>query len=551
MLDIILNSASDAMLIMDKDNLVVRANQAFERLTGYSSPEVCGSDPAFLDSGRHEDGFFAEIRALLDAEGSWTGNVWNRCKDGRIQLFRTTIRKIVEDAGKTVHFLMIFHESLTDPMNDHSENHDFLTGLPNRRLFMDRMDQSLISARRAGNTVALLLVGLDRFSRINEGLGHNFGDLVLKETAARLSKCIRQSDTASRLEADRFGLITPISSLDDSVIVAEKVLKAVNAPFVIEKHRLFINSSIGISLFPTDADSVKELEERAFSAMRYIKGEGGNQYQFFASEMNIKAKRRLDLETGLRRAIDNEEFEVYYQPKVDACSNTIVGAEALVRWNDPYRGQIPPDDFIPLAEETGLITQIGYWVLRNACQQNKAWQDRGLKPVRIAVNVSGCQFIKPDMVEKVTDILDETGLAAKYLELEITESMLLSDVDEMIARLQRLRDLGIHVSIDDFGTGYSCLSYLSRFPISTLKIDRAFIKDLATNSNMAEIARTIIGLSQGLKLEVVAEGVESQEHIDFLLKNGCEMVQGFYFSQPMPAAEFEELLKNGYTKNSD
>jgi diguanylate cyclase (GGDEF)-like protein len=389
---------------------------------------------------------------------------------------------------------------------------------------------------------------LDGFAIINDGLGYKFGDSLLKSVVVRLESCIRSSDTVARLDGDRFALVLQVASADDGVKIAEKLVQAMKQPFIIDGREVGVTASIGISLYPADGENVDVLAKRAESAMRHAKKAGGGRYVFFANDMNMKAKMRIEMEGNLRRAIQQKEFLLYYQPKVDVETQQIIGMEALIRWNDPVKGIISPTVFIPVAEETGLIEQIGLWGLREACFQNKRWQDNGLQPVRVSVNISGRQFSSSDIINNIKEVLDASGLSSKYLELEITESLLMTNTEDNIQKLQQIREMGCHLSIDDFGTGYSSLSYLTRFPISTLKIDRAFIHDIETNKNTAEITLAIIGMSKGLKLEVVAEGAETIKHIDFLRKHGCKTAQGFYYSRPVPAEEFEKLLAIGFIK---
>jgi len=422
---------------------------------------------------------------------------------------------------------------------------DPLTGLPNQALFLDRVERALLQANRTGGTVALVILGLDRFILVNDALGFSAGDRLLVEVGKRLSECVREIDTVVRLEGDKFALVMALAGQDDSVIVAEKVMTAIKVPFSIDNSEVAITCSLGIGLFPQDSAEATLLIKHSETALHHAKLSGRNQYQFFSQQLNQKARARLDLEARLRRALANNEFMVYYQPKVRAGDSAIVGAEALVRWQDPEFGMVPPGEFITVAEETGMIEEIGAWVLRESCRQNKIWQDYGLSPICISVNVSARQFRNRLFIEAVAAILRDTGLQPDWLELEITESMLMRDIDATVARMSGLRELGIGLSIDDFGTGYSSLSYLNRFPITTLKIDRAFVIDVDTNPKTAEIARAIIGLSKGLNLKVVAEGCELPGHVKFFSDNGCFTVQGFYFSRPLPAAEFEEMLRKG------
>ena len=421
--------------------------------------------------------------------------------------------------------------------------HDPLTGLPGRDLFPDRISQAVLQANRIGASVALMIMDLDRFSLVNDALGQAAGDSLLIEVSRRIKAGVRVTDTVVRLDGDRFGLVMAITGVEDSVNIAEKILRVVKEPFLIDAQEVVATLSIGISVLRVDADAAEQLTRNAEHALHFAKTSGRNQYQFFSKDMNRKARSRLELETRIRLALANEEFIVYYQPKVSVDSDTIVGAEALVRWLDPQRGIVSPSEFIPVAEETGQIEAIGNWVLLKTCEQNKLWQDLGLAPIKISVNVSARQFRSRSLHDNVVDILERTRLDPAWLELEITESMLMHDVDMAVSKMTALRDLGIGLSIDDFGTGYSSLSYLGQFPITTLKIDRAFIADVDTNPKTAEIARAIIGLSRGLNLQVVAEGAEVAAQVRFLTQHGCDTVQGFYYSRPVPADEFERMLR--------
>lgn len=467
--------------------------------------------------------------------------------DGHAHTHALDIRSIEDTDGGPSQFLaVILSESIQDGTTTHDDRlvgHDPLTNLPDRSLLADRVAQNILNAKRSDKSIALLVMGLDRFTVINDALGYAGGDQLLKEVADRLSEVIRSSDTAARLDGDKFAVMTPISAIDDSVIVAEKVLKAVRQPFEIKGEEVVVTFSIGISIYPTDGETFDELLKDGLSAMQHAKTGGGGEYRFFASEMNTKAKNRLALEKRMRLALANEEFVLFYQPKMDVNNNRVKGAEALIRWRDPEHGMVGPGEFIPIAEETGLILDIGTWALRQACQQTRVWQKAGYMPIRMSVNVSAHQFRARDLLDHVNKALSDFELDSKWLELEITESMVMSDVDAAIARMQAVRDLGCGLSIDDFGTGYSSLSYLSRFPITTLKIDRAFVHDVQENENTKEIARAIIGLSRGLNLEVVAEGAEILEHVEFLKDNGCDVIQGYFYSKPLEADAFEAMLE--------
>ena len=542
LLDAVFATTSDAVFVTDGSGHIERINKAFERLTGYTQEDLLGSAANELFfSGRADD---APDDLFANPDGLDLTDVQARTKTGNVHIHGLSISPI--GRGDTVENFMAI---VTKPVALERENgslvgHDELTELPNRSLLSDRADQAILNASRDGKSIAMLVMGLDRFGVVNDALGYGAGDTLLRGIADRLKQVIRVSDTAARLDGDKFAVMTPISANDDSVIVAEKVLKATKEPFDIDGEEVVLSFSIGISIFPQDAQTSELMIADALSAMQHGKTRGGDQYQFFATEMNAKAKSRLDLEKRLRRALQEDEFLLYYQPKVDVETDRVKGAEALIRWMDPDEGMIGPGEFIPVAEETGLIGEIGNWALYAAAQQNKTWQDMGYEPVRMAVNVSPQQFRARDLYDRVVDVLKTTQLDPQWLELEITESMLMDNVEEAIARMQSFRDLGVGLSIDDFGTGYSSLSYLSRFPITTLKIDRAFIHDVQVNQNTAEIARAIIGLTHGLDLEVVAEGAELEEHVQFLKDHGCDTIQGFFYSRPLEASAFEAMLKS-------
>ena len=539
LVDSLLANIRDAVIVAAPDGRIMRISKGFEAVTGHVGHEA---GPSALALGKH---FMAEALAPDALGRPWHGTA--RCGDGSDRNFEVTVSAVAGDGGLPRFYLGLVlplaAEAVPAAIETGRFGYDTLTGLPNRDLFIDRVGQTVLRANRVGGSVALMMMGLDRFTLVNDALGHAAGDRLLVEIARRLKTCVRETDTAVRLDGDRFALVLAIADVDDSVIVAEKVLSSVKEPFNLDGQEVVVTFSIGISVLPVDADSGANLIKHAEHALHYAKTSGRNQYQFFSKDMNRKARSRLELETRLRRALANEEFVVFYQPKVSADRDAIVGAEALIRWMDPERGMISPAEFIPVAEESGQIEPIGSWVLRKSCQQNKLWQDAGLTPIKVSVNVSARQFHSRTLLDKVVEILAETRLDPKWLELEITESMLMNDVDGAVRKMKALRDLGIGLSIDDFGTGYSSLSYLGRFPITTLKIDRAFIADVDTNAKTAEIARAIIGLSRGLNLEVVAEGAEVAAHINFLRDNGCDTVQGFYYSRPVAADEFEKMMR--------
>jgi len=536
-LEQLFSASFEPVVATSRENRIVVANGAFVDLVGQASVEELEGlnvlellDQAYL---------LPLIQERLDADTHLLQDIIIADSNGSELPYKLRVSQLPDGER-----LWIFNpHSKYDRSRD--AQFDRLTGLPSQFLFEDRAEQAVITAKRHGKSIALLRMGLDHFNRINEGLGHKHGDEVLKEVASRLQHTIRNSDTVARLSGDQFGFIMAITAIDDSILVAEKVLEAVNRPLKIDEHTVTLTASIGITLYPDDGKDMSVLLQRAESAMRHVKGSGGHNFQFFAAEMDQRARARIELENRLRSALSNSEFVLYYQPKVDIESGHIVGAEALIRWIAPEKGMISPLDFIPVAEESGLIVPIGRWVLEEACRQNKQWLDQGLSPVKVSINMAAPQFRDRHIVQQVKEVIEGSGLPAEYLEIEITESMLVGDIETVIEKLNGIRELGIDIAIDDFGTGYSSLSYLSRFPITTLKIDRAFIHDLETNKNTAEIARAIIALSKGLELEVVAEGAENAAHIDFLKQQGCSTVQGFFYSRPVEASVFAELLKTG------
>ena len=428
----------------------------------------------------------------------------------------------------------------------HMAHHDALTGLPNRALFRDRLTHAMAQADRYHQILAVLFLDLDRFKAINDTLGHNVGDQLLKIAAERLRSCVRDCDTVARLGGDEFTIIVDdIVEVRDAAVVAQKILDTLSQPFNLHEHEVFISVSIGLTLYPNDDENADNLLRNADSAMYRAKEYGRNNYQFYVADMNVKARERLMLESQLRRALDRNEFTLYYQPRVDLSSGKVIGAEALLRWRHPDRGLVPPVQFIPILEETGMIIPVGEWVLQQASQQNRAWQDLGLPKIRMAVNLSVRQFIQKELADSILSIIERAGLAPEYLELEITEDLLLEHNQTNIKTLTKLRNRGVHISIDDFGTGYSSLSYLKRLPIDTLKIDQSFLRDIENDPDNKAITSAIIAMANSLHLNVLAEGVETEEQLAFLRAQGCNEIQGFSFSKPLTAEEFEKLLVDG------
>lgn len=427
----------------------------------------------------------------------------------------------------------------------HLANYDTLTGLPNRNLLHDRLQQAIAQAARQENSVGVLCLDLDRFKGINDSLGHNVGDKLLKMVAGRLRMCVRESDTLARIGGDEFVIVLRLVSDEDGISnAASKILSVISEPFSLEEQELYLTASVGVAVYPTDGADAHTLLKHADLAMYQAKDMDRNNFQFFSSDLNVKVMERMVLENSLRRALERNEFQLYYQPQLDVVRREVVGFEALLRWKHPDLGMIAPDKFIPLAEETGLILSIGEWVIRTACHQAKAWQDAGLKQVKMAVNLSGRQF-RMQLDQVVEGILRETGLDAHWLELELTESILMKNFSQNQELLQALADMGCKLSIDDFGTGYSSLAYLKHFPLGRLKIDRSFVRDIIHNPDDMAIAKIIVDMAHTLKMQVTAEGVEDQEQLELLKSFGCHEMQGFLFSKPVPADQAGQLLHNG------
>jgi diguanylate cyclase (GGDEF)-like protein len=426
---------------------------------------------------------------------------------------------------------------------NHLAYHDALTDLPNRVLFEDRLTQALASAQRSGQRLCTMFLSLDRFKKINDTLGHALGYRLLQEVSERLIRCVHEGETVARFEGDEFALLlTQISDTETVIEVIQNIKEALSLPFTIEGHELFMTTSIGISLYPDDGADAPTLLKNAGAALYLTKERGGDNYQFYTADMNAKALKRLALENNLRRALERSEFEVHYQPQVDINTRRVVGVEALVRWRHPELGLVSPAEFIPLAEDTGLIVPLGEWVLRTACAQSQAWQAEGLAPLRVSVNLSARQFQQQNLSDIVARVLQETGLSARYLELELTESSIMKNPESAVRTLGELKAMGINIAVDDFGTGFSSLGYLKRLPIDTLKIDQSFVRDMTTDPDDAALVMAIITLAHNLRLDVIAEGVETEEQLRFLHLLRCDAWQGYLFRRPLPPKAFEELV---------
>jgi diguanylate cyclase (GGDEF)-like protein/PAS domain S-box-containing protein len=544
---IFLNSV-EGIFITNSQHKIIRVNPGFCHITGYTAEEVLGKTPSILKSNRHDRKFYEQIYDSLDTTGSWHGEIWNRRKNGEVYPQWLSIIVLVDQNSADKEYIAIFSD-ITNLINknetiQNDAHHDSLTGLPNRLLLHDRLEFILNLARRNKRVVAVLLLDIMRFKMINDTLGYTAGDALLQTLGLRLSSSIRDIDTVFRSGDDEFAIILDDVNEPDAVSkVAKRIIETCSLPFTIADQELYATVSIGISIFPSDAKDHEGLLKNAEDAMIRAKELGINNYQHYKPAMNNRAVEQLTLEHNLRKALMQQEFVIYYQPQVDLKTNEIVGIEALIRWKHPERGMISPGEFIPIAEESGLIIPIGEWVLRTACSQTEQWRRLYKKDLTISVNLSARQFLQQDIVSTVRTILDETGLPPRHLELEITESLGMKNPELTLRTLKELKQMGIHISIDDFGTGYSSLSYLKKFPIDTLKIDRSFVSDIQIDPNDAAIVLAIIALAHSMHLKVIAEGVEKIEQAEFLSLHACEEMQGYLFSPPIPGAEFAKLFE--------
>jgi diguanylate cyclase (GGDEF)-like protein/PAS domain S-box-containing protein len=515
-------------------------NPAFEKSTGYSLAEVVGLNCNFLQGEDTEQPAIEEIRLALRERRACRVTVRNYRKDGTLFWNDLHVTPVADASGEIRHFVASQYDvsamkAYEAELHAHV-NTDALTGLSNRNLLRDRLSQAISVAGRFGQRVWVVFLDLDRFRLVNDSLGHQAGNAVLVQTAARLSDVLRETDTIARLSGDKFVVVLDERDVaSPPVIVIQRILETIRAAFQVQSQEVFLTASLGIAIFPEDTADVDRLVEHAEKAVYRAKEKGGDGFQFYAPQLTAFALERLEVESDLRRAIEHGEFLLHYQPQVDVKSGRARGVEALIRWQHPSKGMIAPDRFISIAEGCGLISPIGEWVLRTACQQVKRWHQAGLADMCIAVNLSARQFMQDDLVQIVAGVLAETGLDPRFLELELTESMVMTDVAKATATLHELKRLGVRLAIDDFGTGYSSLAYLRRFPIDVLKIDRSFVQDIADDSDSAAIALLVISLAHSLRLDVVAEGVETEQQLNFLVDGQCDQIQGYYFSKPLPA----------------
>ena len=544
----VFESSNEAILITDRRNRIISVNKMFERITGYTEQEVLGKEPVILGAGQENRSLYRNLWALLYESGAWQGELHDRRKSGDEYPVWLSISLVRDGQGEPEYHIAAFSDiterKQQEAQIEHLAFHDVLTGLPNRRLLIDRIEVAISQAQRENTGLALLFIDLDRFKTINDSLGHQTGDQLLYEVGQRLGQSVRSGDTVSRVGGDEFIVLCPNCNYpDDAAALASKLLQALALPYRFGENQLIITASIGIALYPDNGHDANMLIGNADAAMYLAKENDRNNCQFYSPDLNEKNLERLQLELRLRHALEANEFVLYFQPQIDAQSGELIGAETLIRWLDPIHGLIPPGRFIPLAEETGLIQPIGDWVLREVCRLLCRWQAQGLRRIPIAVNLSARQFKQNNFIESITGVLAETGVEPRLIELELTESMLMKDIQQTTAKLKELKAMGFSISVDDFGTGFSSLNYLRHFPIDVLKIDQSFVRELFDDEAALAIIDSIIALANALRMRTVAEGVETQAQQEMLQQHGCSTLQGYLIARPLPEAEFVEWLR--------
>ena len=541
---VVFDCTREGVLVSDSRGVIVHVNRALVEITGYPAEEVLGRRPNMFKSGRHGPEFYQAMFKSIDEHGEWHGEIWNRRKSGEVYPQWQTVRAITDDKGQVSHYVAVFSD-ISAIKNSQTElarlvHHDPLTDLPNRLLFTDRTEQALASAQRHQTGCALLMIDLDHFKIINDSLGHNVGDLLLKAVAERLLRVFGKGFTVARLGGDEFAvLIDSCAQASQAAGLAQQVLEIMKGPFDVDKHQLFISASVGISVFPGDALNAEQLLRNADSALFKAKSSGREGYALYTEELTAHAQYRVEVASDLRRALEQHELRVYYQPVHDLKTSRLIGVEALVRWEHPLRGLLAPGEFIPIAERTGLIAEIDAWVLEQACWQMVQWQGAGVELAFVAVNISSRLFARPELFALVSTVLADTGLDPALLELEVTESAVMDNSQVALEQMHRLRALGLRLAIDDFGTGFSSLLRLKRLPVQKLKIDQGFVAGLPGDNDDVAIVRAVIALGQSMGLQVHAEGIEQVGQAQFLLDLDCDLGQGYWFGRPMPAQDLD------------
>ena len=545
---------AESILIIDSDFIIIRVNRSFTHLTGYQQNDVKGLHLSVIDHKQHNQVIYQTIQTYIKNNQQWKGEINCRRNNGVPFPAKLSLSPVKKSDGKTSKVYIgtlsdITHQKTTEKHIIRLAHYDDLTELPNRVMFIKRLNQILSRSKRHSLNSVLLFIDLDHFKSINDTIGHQGGDQLLKETAKRLTDSVRKEDIVARLSGDEFAIL-----LDDhktyeqasyaASLIANKIISILSESFFIQQRELFIGASIGIAIFPDDAKTAQDLLKHADIAMYQAKNQGRNKYHFFKQNYIVALNDRNQLEIDMRKALTQQNFRLFYQPQYDATSRELIGAEALVRWQKSHNEMVPPYYFISLAEETGLIIPLGQWILETACKRQKNWLDAGYPLNKVSVNISARQFTEPNFLQMVDETLKKTGLDPQHLELEITESMLMGDIKRVILKLQRLHNMGISLAIDDFGTGYSSLSYLKDFPIDILKIDQSFVRDIPESSKDAKIVCAIIEMGRSLGLKIVAEGVETEEHLKFLKQYKCDIIQGYLFNPPLPENEMNDLLQS-------
>ncbi|MDH5542778.1 MAG: EAL domain-containing protein [Nitrospinota bacterium] len=550
-----IENSHDGFIVADKTGTILFVNGSFSEITGYSVDEVLGKNPRILKSGKHDQEFYKNMWGSINTDGFWSGEIWNKRKNGEIYPQRVSIN-MVKDSQKApgIYYVAIFHDITESKKSEdefrHRAYHDRLTGLPNRHLFYDRLNQAIGRASRNKSTCAALFIDLDNFKYINDSFGHDVGDLLLKEIANRLKQCARDVDTVSRIGGDEFTIILDtLTDKEESAIVAKRVLASISKELGIHEQELYITVSIGIAIYPENGKDAAELVKNADTAMYHAKEKGKNAYFYFTDALNVKAKKRMELEINLRKAINERKLIAFYQPKLNINTGKIVGMEALSRWPMADGKFLSPAEYIPVAEQTGMVIDMDSLMFEKSCEFTKRLKEyipseNGFK---VSVNLSSLNFESKGLSASIFNIIKKYGLSPKDVELEVTETLIIRNIESTIQILNSLDSKGLKISIDDFGTGYSSLSYLTQFPFSTLKIDQSFVHNLATDANSRTIATAIISIAKGLNVEVIAEGVENKEQLDILLEMGCDQIQGYLFSRPLPEEEMVALMKENKT----
>ena len=539
----------DVVVITDKQGKIEYVNPAYEKITGFSSDEVIGQRPSIVKSGMHDDEFYYRLWKTIKGGEPFSDVFINRRKSGSIYYAQTTITPLKDEQGSVTHYLAT-GKDITGRIKDQERlqfmaTHDALTELPNRTMLKDRLGHAMNQAERNNTRVAVMFLDLDRFKNINDSLGHPTGDKLLQQCSERLGLCIRKGDTIARLGGDEFTIVMEsINDIDSVSHVAQKINATLSEPFIVDGYEVFSSTSIGITIYPDDADNVDALLKNADTAMYRAKAQGGNSYEYYTEDMTRHAVKRLEMYNQLLHALEREEYVIYYQPRIDLRTGKVSGMEALLRWESAKFGLVMPDEFIPILEESDLIIDVGNWVIRKCCEFNQGLKNHGLDLVKVSVNLSARQFRDQATLQCIEELQDSCCSLADCLEIEITETLLMENIDMASNIINKMNSLGLSIAVDDFGTGYSSMSYLKRFPINSLKIDRSFIKDLPDDSDDVAITQAIIVLAHSLNLDVVAEGLETEEQLKFLHENKCDEIQGYLISHPLPEDEFVKWLSD-------